>query len=128
MFTGIVEELGTVAALAREGGSARLRITCHDVLNGTQLGDSISVSGCCLTVTSLPGDGFTADVMGETLERTALGALAQGAVVNLERAMRADGRLGGHIVSGHIDGVAEVVAVQPHDDWTVMTFALPEAL
>ena len=128
MFTGIVEELGTVAALERDGGSARLRIRCNEVLDGTQPGDSISVSGCCLTVTSMPGDGFTADVMGETLDRTALGSLGVGAPVNLERAMRADGRLGGHLVSGHVDGVAEVVAVEPHDDWTVMTFSLPDGL
>ena len=128
MFTGIVEELGTVAALERSGGSARLRIRCRDVLDGTQLCDSISVSGCCLTVTALPGDGFDADVMGETLDRTALGSLGVGAPVNLERALRADGRLGGHIVSGHVDGVAEVVAVQAHDDWTVMTFKLPHGL
>ena len=128
MFTGIVEEIGTVAALTRDGGSARLHVRCDRVLDGTQLGDSISVSGCCLTVTSLPRDGFTADLMGETLDRTALGSLQPGATVNLERAMRADSRLGGHIVQGHVDGVAEVVDVEDADDWRIVTFRLAPGL
>ena len=128
MFTGIVEEIGRVVSLARDGGSARMHVQCRDVLQGTQPGDSISVSGCCLTVTTLPGDGFTADLMGETLERTALGGMQPGARVNLERAMRADGRMGGHIVQGHVDGVAEVLAVEPAEDWRILTFSLPPSL
>ena len=128
MFTGIVEEIGTVADVALDGGSARLQIACSTVLEGTQLGDSISVSGCCLTVTTLRGDGFTADLMGETLDRTALGSLQAGAHVNLERAMRADARLGGHIVQGHVDGVSQVVGVEPSADWRVLTFRLPDGL
>ena len=128
MFTGIVEEMGRVADLQRDGGTAVLRVACERVLDGTQLGDSISVNGVCLTVTTLPGDGFTADLMGETLDRTALAALGPGAPVNLERALRADSRLGGHMVQGHVDGVAQVLAVEPDNGWTVLRFSLPPAL
>lgn len=115
MFTGIVEELGHVLALEVLGGDhahARLHVGCAEVVADAAIGDSISVDGCCLTVTSLPGDGFTADLMAETLRATALGDLRPGAVVNLERAMRADTRFGGHLVQGHVDTVGEVVARQ----------------
>ncbi len=129
MFTGIVEEMGTIRAVEHHGSSALLAVDCADVVEDASLGDSISVSGCCVTVTALPpSGGFTADLMGETLARTALGALRPGDRVNLERALRADGRLGGHLVQGHVDGVAEVLAVQPSQDWTVMTFSLPTSL
>lgn len=129
MFTGIVEEIGTIRAVEHHGSSALLAVDCASVVEDASLGDSISVNGCCVTVTALPpSGGFTADLMGETLERTALGALRPGDRVNLERALRADGRLGGHLVQGHVDGVAEVLAVQPSQDWTVMTFSLPDDL
>jgi riboflavin synthase len=109
MFTGIVEELGAIARIERHDGYARLHIGCETVVQDAAVGDSISVDGCCLTVTSLPGDGFTADLMAETLRATALGELEEGAPVNLERAMRADTRFGGHLVQGHVDAVGEVV-------------------
>lgn len=127
MFTGIVEEVGTVADLQRRDGSAVLTVACATVVADARVGDSISVNGCCLTITEL-GDGFTADLMGETVDRTALAQLAPGAPVNLERALRADSRLGGHLVQGHVDGVAEVLAVEAHSDWTTMRFSLPPAL
>jgi riboflavin synthase len=109
MFTGIVEELGQVARVELHEGHARLHIGCDVVVEDAAIGDSISVDGCCLTVTSLPGDGFTADLMAETLRATALGDLREGDRVNLERAMRADTRFGGHLVQGHVDAVGEVV-------------------
>lgn len=105
MFTGIIEELGTIKDLS-PGGS--IRILADRVLEGTNTGDSIAVNGICLTVTELNGDGFTADVMPETLKRTSLSLLRRGDKVNLERAMAADGRFGGHIVSGHIDGTGKI--------------------
>ena len=105
MFTGIIEELGTIKDLSA-GGS--IRILADRVLEGTNIGDSIAVNGICLTVTELNGDGFTADVMPETLKRTSLSLLRRGDKVNLERAMAADGRFGGHIVSGHIDGTGKI--------------------
>lgn len=108
MFTGIIEEVGEIADVARGSQSAVLHIRCQDVLQGTKVGDSIAVNGVCLTVTTLGGAGYTADVMTETLERSSLGALKRGCRVNLERAMPADGRFGGHIVAGHIDGVGTI--------------------
>jgi riboflavin synthase len=145
MFTGIVEELGTVAAVQRRPGGAVLAVACESVVADARVGDSISVNGVCLTVTTLtltplasappapggegpPPRGFTADLMGETLDRTALGGLAPGTPVNLERALRADSRLGGHLVQGHVDGVTEVLAVEAHPSWTTMRFRLPPAL
>jgi riboflavin synthase len=122
MFTGIVEELGSVVALAlddssTEGGNARLRIAATRVLDGVQTGDSIAVNGCCLTATTWddgPGGGWwEADLSGETLKRTTLGDLRPGDPVNLERPVPVGGRLGGHIVQGHVDGVGEVVAAPP---------------
>lgn len=104
MFTGIVEEVGSVKSMA--GG--KIEILCEVVLNGTKLGDSIAVNGVCLTVTELQDSGFTADVMPETLRRSNLGLLTSGSNVDLERAMAADGRFGGHIVSGHIDGQGKI--------------------
>lgn len=108
MFTGIVEEVGTVRSVVSGQSSGELAIRASRVLAGTRVGDSIAVNGVCLTVTALLPDGFTADVMPETLRRSNLGKLRQGAKVNLERAMAADGRFGGHIVSGHIDGVGTI--------------------
>lgn len=129
MFSGIVEEIGTVRSLDHHLGSAVLSVDCTVVVQDARLGDSVSVNGCCVTMTTLPPEGgFTADLMGETLARTALGSLAPGAPVNLERALRADGRLGGHLVQGHVDGVAEVLHVEPHAEWTTMRFSLPPGL
>ena len=112
MFTGIIEETGSVARVLQGGTSGEIKINASCVLEGTKLGDSIAVNGVCLTVTGLYDDGFTADVMPETLRRSNLGMLKSGDKVNLERAMAADGRFGGHIVSGHIDGTGEIVSLR----------------
>ena len=108
MFTGIIEEVGTIRALSMSGHSGEISIRARRVLEGTKIGDSIAVNGICLTVTSLRPDGFTADVMPETVSRSSLGQASGGERVNLERALAADGRFGGHIVSGHIDGTGTV--------------------
>lgn len=115
MFTGIVEELGTVRACERGPKSLRLTVTAREVLGGTRVGDSIAVNGVCLTVTALGRDTFTADVMAETLARTNLGELRPGDRVNLERALRFGDRLGGHLITGHVDGVGEI-AVRVRED------------
>ena len=129
MFTGIVEEVGRLRALHRDGGSAVLDVACSVVTSDARLGDSISVNGVCLTVTSLPDTGgFTADLMGETLSRTSLAALSEGAAVNLERALAVGGRLGGHLVQGHVDGVGTVAAVEPQEHWTVVRISVPDDL
>ncbi len=104
MFTGIVEELGTVAEVTDQGDAVRLTVEASTVLEGTGLGDSISVNGCCLTVSELGEDRWTADLMQETLDKTSLRGVGPGTPVNLERAVTADKRLGGHIVQGHVDG------------------------
>lgn len=111
MFTGLVEEIGILKGIRRSGNSCVLTIGCGKVLEGTRIGDSIAVSGVCLTATSLGSNYFTADAMPETLQRSALGRMGAGSHVNLERAMPADGRFGGHIVSGHIDGTGTIVSV-----------------
>ena len=116
MFTGIVEEVGTVRALRRGAHSATLSIDARTVLENTRLGDSIAVNGVCLTVTSLGATHFNADVMHETLRRSNLGGLHTGSPVNLERAMAADGRFGGHLVSGHIDAVGTIRRIQRDDN------------
>nr|MDE6852299.1 riboflavin synthase [Lachnospiraceae bacterium] len=115
MFTGIIEEMGTIARIRKGTASAVLEIQAKTVLEGTKIGDSIAVNGICLTVTGMYPGKFTADVMAETLRRSSLGDLQQGSQVNLERAMAADGRFGGHIVSGHIDGTGRIVAMTPED-------------
>ena len=119
MFTGIVEELGTVRALELDGEQARLHVGASTVTDGARIGDSIAIDGCCLTVTTLPGDGFTADLMAATLRATALGDLDVGDQLNLERAMAATDRFGGHLVQGHVDAVGEVVGreEQPGTVW-----------
>lgn len=109
MFTGIIEEKGQIESIRKGQDSASLHICCQKVLAETKTGDSIAVNGACLTVTSLTPAGFSADVMLETLDRTALGALGPGSGVNLERALAFGGRLGGHLVSGHVDGVGRVL-------------------
>src|SRR5947208_10112360 len=108
MFTGIVEEVGTVRELRNSEESVALSIAAHVTRDDVALGDSVSVNGTCLTVTDLDDGGFTFGLAPETLRRTSLGALATGARVNLERAVRPSDRLGGHIVQGHIDGVARI--------------------
>lgn len=129
MFTGIVEELGTLESVDRVGDSARLRIRGPLVTSDAGHGDSIAVNGVCLTVTEFtPGQTFDADVMAETLDRTALGALAPGDGVNLERAMRADARFGGHIVQGHVDGTGRLLSRVEHEHWQVVRFSLPAEL
>jgi riboflavin synthase len=128
MFTGIVEELGTVSAVVDQGDAIRLTVSAGTVLEGTRLGDSIAVNGCCLTVAAL-GDGtWTADLMQETLDRTALAGVAPGDRVNLERAVTLDRRLGGHIVQGHVDGVGTVVSRRPSEHWDVVEIAMPADL
>jgi riboflavin synthase len=128
MFTGIVEELGEVVRLERGEESARLTLRGPVVTSGTGRGGSIAVNGVCLTVVEHEGDAFTADVMLETLERSALGALAPGARVNLERPVAADGRLGGHVVQGHVDGTGVVLERIPGEHWEVVRISLPTDL
>ena len=124
LFTGIIEEVGTVKELRMTGNHARLTVSCSKVLGGmptadeplrqpTRIGDSIATSGICLTVTALTGSTFSADVMPETVNRTAFSVLRPGSKVNLERAMPAYGRFGGHIVSGHIDGTGTILSLRP---------------
>lgn len=112
MFTGIIEEKGEVRSISSAGPSARLTVKAGLVLQGTSLGDSIAVNGVCLTVTDLSNDAFTADVMHETLDRSSLGSLRSGSVVNLERAMTMERRFGGHIVTGHIDGTGKITGIK----------------
>ena len=116
MFTGIVEELGRIRSLEMAGSSGKISIRASKVLEGTKIGDSIAVNGVCLTVVSLRPDGFTADVMAETVRRTSLGRLKMGDPVNLERAMAADGRFGGHIVAGHIDGTGTIEQLEREEN------------
>ena len=115
MFTGIIEETGTIQKIEKGALSAKITVQCKKVLEGTKTGDSIAVNGICLTVTSLSRDSFTADVMAETLRRSSLSEAAAHTAVNLERAMAADGRFGGHIVSGHIDGTGRISHIQQEE-------------
>ena len=125
MFTGIVEEKGIIRSLKINGSSGTIRIESRKVLEGTSIGDSIAVNGICLTVTSM-GDGFfTADVMAETVRRSSLGSLSQGSDVNLERAMAGNGRFGGHIVSGHIDGTGTVRSLVREENAIWVTIETP---
>ncbi|GAA2144855.1 riboflavin synthase [Nocardioides koreensis] len=135
MFTGIVEELGTVEAVEDQGDAIRLTIRAATVLEDAGLGDSIAVNGCCLTVVSTgsttedgPADLWTADVMQETLDKTSLHGVAPGDRVNLERAVTVEKRLGGHIVQGHVDGVGTVVSRTPSEHWEVVEIAMPPEL
>lgn len=113
MFTGIIEEIGTIKSINSTGISSQLCISANTILEDTKIGDSIAVNGVCLTVTSIKSNLFTADVMAETLRRSNLGSLIPQSKVNLERAMPANGRFGGHIVSGHIDGTGTIVETKP---------------
>ena len=126
MFTGIVEELGSVVAVEDRGPDARLVVRGPLAVSDAHLGDSIAVDGVCLTVSELPGDGtFAADVMPESLRRTALGTLRAGAPVNLERALAVGGRYGGHVVQGHVDGVGTVLRREPGERWDEVEIGLP---
>ena len=127
MFTGLVEEVGRVVRL-EAGEMFRLQISASRVLEGTRVGDSVSVSGVCLTVTELDGEGLTFYAMPETLRRTALGDLTEGSPVNLERAVSPERRLGGHIVQGHVDGVGEVADIRPEGDAQIWEFKAPEGV
>ncbi|GAB1817395.1 riboflavin synthase [Herbidospora sp. RD11066] len=128
MFTGIVEELGEVVTVDPLPQAARLAFRGALVTEDAKHGDSIAVNGVCLTVVEVTGDVFTVDVMKETLDRSSLGALTAGSPVNLERAVRADQRLGGHIVQGHVDGTGLIVKREPDEHWEVVTISLPADL
>jgi riboflavin synthase len=126
MFTGIVQELGEVAAIKRYGDAARL--TIRGSTEDVQLGESIAVNGVCLTVAEILGGTFTADVMGETLNRSGLGQLAEGAPVNLERSVRLADRLGGHLVQGHVDATAAIVSRRQAGHWDQVRIGLPRGI
>ena len=116
MFTGIIEEIGIVNKISIAGKSGSLEIKAQKILQGTKIGDSIAVNGVCLTVTRMTEKSFSADVMAETVRRTSLASLSVGSGVNLERAMSAEGRFGGHIVSGHIDGTGKITKVHKEEN------------
>jgi riboflavin synthase len=128
LFTGIVEEIGRVERVTRGAKSSKLRIKATVALEGTRTGDSICTSGVCLTVTGLEGGCFEADVMAETMRRSRLGSLIPGSPVNLERAMPLDGRFGGHMVSGHIDGVGTICSMTAEDNAVWLNIAAEETL
>ncbi|MED4584160.1 riboflavin synthase [Brevibacillus choshinensis] len=128
MFTGLIEEVGTLEAMTGSGQASRLVIRAARVLEGVKTGDSISVNGICLTVTSYTSRHFTVDVMPETLNKTSLRQLRQGERVNLERAMRLGDRFGGHIVSGHVDGTGTIVSRQPHANAVLFRIAVDLSL
>jgi riboflavin synthase len=128
MFTGLVEEVGTIKHMSTSGISGQIAIRADKVLEGTKIGDSIAVNGICLTVVSLQPDGFTADVMAETVRRSSLSACRNGDLVNLERAMPADGRFGGHIVSGHIDGTGVVQSMVREENAVWITISADRKL
>lgn len=128
MFTGIVEECGTVLDVLKNGVSGSVQIQASTVLEGTKTGDSIAVNGVCLTVTKLTKSSFTADVMAETFRRTNLGSLGKNSRVNLERAMAADGRFGGHIVSGHIDGTGIISRIKEEGNAVWIYISAPQSI
>lgn len=128
MFTGIIEETGKIESVANGNKSAIITIIADKVLKGTKIGDSIAVNGVCLTVTSISGNKFTADVMAETIRRSSLGTLKHGSKVNLEWAMAADGRFGGHIVSGHIDGTGVIRSLEREDNAVWVEIETPDKL
>ncbi|MFX4261693.1 riboflavin synthase [Pelotomaculum propionicicum] len=128
MFTGIVEELGSIKAVRRGADSAQLLIEAARVIEGSRVGDSIMVNGVCLTSVQFGDHNFTADVMAETLDKSNLGNLRTGDRVNLERALRLGDRLGGHIVSGHIDGVGAITRLEKHDIATLVSIKAPDAV
>jgi riboflavin synthase len=128
MFTGIVEELGEVVSIEPRGDSVRLTVRGPRVVSDAGHGDSIAVNGCCLTVVTWDAERFSVDVMAESLDKTSLGALAPGGRVNLERAVTAHARLGGHIVQGHVDGVGTILRRTAQEHWDVVAIGLPASL
>lgn len=128
MFTGIIEEIGTIVSVQKGAASARLTIKAGIIFEDMKLGDSIAVNGVCLTVMAFSQNTFSADVMNETLSRSGLGRLSFGSRVNLERAMPANGRFGGHIVSGHIDGIGEIVKKERDDNAVWITVSASEQI
>ncbi|MEG0589452.1 riboflavin synthase [Aurantimicrobium sp.] len=124
MFTGLIEERGTITAIEQLPDAVRLTVSGKTALQGAQQGDSIAVSGVCLTVVEHDATSFTADVMEQTLAMTTMRNASVGLPVNLERAAELGSRLGGHIVQGHVDGTAEVLSISPSEDWTVIRFGL----
>jgi len=128
MFTGIIEEQGVITAIDPSGDGVRLAVRAPLAVSDAQRGDSISISGVCLTVTDQTPEGFTADVMKQTLDMSTLGTLSVGSPVNVERALAAHTRLGGHIVQGHVDGTGEVLEVRPGEQWRVLRVSLPADL
>jgi riboflavin synthase len=128
MFTGLVEGLGSVRAIEPRGEGLRIAVRAAGLMPGMEPGDSVSVNGCCLTAVRLSPDGFEADVVPETVHRTTIGRLAPGDAVNLERSLRLDQRLGGHLVQGHVDGVGEVVSVRDEGDGRRVGFRVPAEL
>lgn len=128
MFTGIVEELGSIKTVARSTRSVKLTVKANKILEDINLGDSIAVSGTCLTVVGFNDNEFTADVMPETLKRTALADIKSGDFVNLERALSLNMRLGGHIVSGHVDGIGEIVSMDKDDNAVIIKIKVDESL
>ncbi len=128
MFTGLIEEVGVVRRLERGAAGGRLSVRARKVLEGTKIGDSIAVSGACLTVVALDGDGFVVECMPETLARTTIGAARPGSSVNLERALRWGDRLGGHLVLGHVDGVGEILGITRSGIAWEVRISLPDEL
>lgn len=128
MFTGIVEELGEIVAVENLGDASRFLVSGPVVTEGAKHGDSIAVNGVCLTVVDLEDGRFSADVMAETLNRSSLGALTVGSRVNLERPMALGGRLGGHLVQGHVDGTGTIVERKPSEHWEIVKISLPADL
>jgi riboflavin synthase len=128
MFTGLIQAVGQVAAIERQESSARLEISSKEIAAEIAQGDSVSVNGVCLTVISFDATKFAVDVMVQTLNLTSTGSLAVGSAVNLELATRTADRLGGHIVQGHVDGVAKVVAISADSQWTRMDISIPKEL
>lgn len=128
MFTGLISELGSVLSVTRGASSAVFAIAAPKSVTGLAIGDSIAVNGVCLTATSITANSFTADVMVQTLNLTSLSELEVGSPVNLELAAQLDMRMGGHIVQGHVDGVAEVVALTPGEKWAQLDITVPKEL
>ena len=123
MFTGIVEEIGSLKEISIGSGLGNIEIECNKVLEETKIGDSIAVNGVCLTVNKINSNSFVADIMGETLDRTNLGKLKDGNKVNLERALKVSDRFGGHIVSGHVDGKGQILSIDNKEDGTWFTIS-----
>lgn len=128
MFTGIIEETGIIKGIERGGKSSRIQIKAEVIMEGTQIGDSISTSGICLTVAEMTGNSFSADVMAETMRRSKLGRLSLGSKVNLERAVGLDGRFGGHLVSGHIDGTGTILSMTKEENAVWISISAGEDL